>query len=121
MHALAARDHADAVSALIRFTDGSTGTVVYSLLGDVSVPKEYVEAFPDRRVIQLDDFCRLNVTRTGKSVTSKSAQDKGRRGLVAAFLEATRGKRDAPIPLSELAIEESLRTGSPVRIEATAY
>jgi predicted dehydrogenase len=129
IHALAARDHADAVSALVRFTDGSTGTVVYSSLGDVGVPKEYVEAFADRRVIQLDDFCRLTVTRNGKSVTSKSAQDKGQRDLVAAFLEATRGKRDAPIPLSELvavteatfAIEESLRTGSPVRIEAPAY
>jgi predicted dehydrogenase/threonine dehydrogenase-like Zn-dependent dehydrogenase len=129
VYALAARDHADAVSALVRFTDGSTGTIVYSSLGDVGVPKEYLEAFADRRVIQLDDFCRLTVTRSGKSVTSKSAQDKGQRGLVAAFLEATRGKRDAPIPLSELvavteatfAIEESLRRGSPVRIEAPAY
>jgi polar amino acid transport system substrate-binding protein len=129
VYALAARDHADAVSALVRFTDGSTGTIVYSSLGDVGVPKEYLEAFADRRVIQLDDFCRLTVTRSGKSVTSKSAQDKGQRGLVAAFLEATRGKRDAPIPLLELvavteatfAIEESLRRGSPVRIEAPAY
>jgi predicted dehydrogenase/threonine dehydrogenase-like Zn-dependent dehydrogenase len=129
VYALAARDHADAVSALVRFTDGSTGTIVYSSLGDVGVPKEYLEAFADRRVIQLDDFCRLTVTRSGKNVTSKSAQDKGQRGLVAAFLEATRGKRDAPIPLSELvavteatfAIEESLRRGSPVRIEAPAY
>jgi len=128
-HALAARDHADAVSVLVRFADGSTGTIVYSSLGDARVPKEYVEAFADRRVIQLDDFRRLTVTRSGKSVTSKSALDKGQLGLIAAFLESTRGNRDAPIPLSELvavteatfAIEESLRTGSPVRIESPAY
>jgi predicted dehydrogenase len=126
--ALAARNRVDAVSILVRFADGSTGTIVYSSLGDAGVPKEYVEAFADGRVIQLDDFRRLTVTRRGKSATSKGAQDKGQQGLVAAFLEAARGKRDAPIPLLELvavteatfAIEESLRTGGPVRIDIPA-
>ncbi|MGP6156603.1 MAG: bi-domain-containing oxidoreductase [Vulcanimicrobiaceae bacterium] len=124
-HALAVRNREDAVSILVRFADGSTGTIVYSSLGDAGVPKEYVEAFANGRVIQLDDFRRLTVTRRGKSTTTKGGQDKGQQGLVPAFLEATRGKRDAPISLSELAavteatfaIEESLRTGAPVRID----
>lgn len=92
---------------------------VYSR-GDAGVPKEYIEVFAGCRMIRLDDFRRLTVTRRGKS-----AQDKGQRGLVAGFLEAARGKHTAPIPLSELvavtpttlAIEELLRTGSPIRVE----
>ena len=35
--AVAARDHADAVSAILRFADGSIGTIVYSSLGDPGV------------------------------------------------------------------------------------
>lgn len=123
-HAIAARDHGDAVSIVIRFADGSTGTIVYTSLGDPSLPKEYIEAFAAGCVVQLDDFRRLTVTRAGKSAMSKGAQDKGQGALVAAFLEAARGKRAAPIPLKELravteatfAIEESLRIGTPVQI-----
>jgi polar amino acid transport system substrate-binding protein len=122
--AIAARDHADAVSILIRFADGSTGSIVYSSLGDPSVSKEYIEVFADGVVIQLDDFRRLTVTRNGKSAVSKSAQDKGQQALVAAFLDATRGKGQAPIPLPQLvavseatfAIEASLRSGEAVAI-----
>lgn len=124
--AIAARDHADAVSILIRFADGSTGSIIYTSIGDPGVAKEFVEAFADGRAIQLDDFRRLTVTNGGKSVVTKRAQDKGQHGLVAAFLEATRGDRDPPIPLAELvavtaatfAIEDSLRIGAPVAISA---
>jgi polar amino acid transport system substrate-binding protein len=123
--AVTARDHADAVSILIRFADGSTGTIVYSSLGDQGVPKEYLEAFAAGRVVQLDDFRRLTVTSGGKARVQKSAQNKGQRELVAEFLAATRGKGPAPISKAEivavtratLAIEESLRTGGPARIE----
>ncbi len=123
--AIATRDHADAASILIRFADGSTGAIVYSSLGDAGVPKEYVEAFADGHVIQLDDFRRLTVTRNGKSKVSKGAQDKGQQQLVAAFLEAARGQGAAPISLPELvavtqttfAIEESLRMGEAVAIQ----
>jgi predicted dehydrogenase/threonine dehydrogenase-like Zn-dependent dehydrogenase len=116
----------DAISALIRFSDGSTGTIVYSPLGDPAVPKEYLEVFAAGRVVQLDDYVRLTVTTAGKAQVTKSAQDKGQRALVAAFLAATRGEAPAPIPPDELfavsqatlAIEESLRAGIPVETEA---
>jgi len=32
------------------------GTIVYTSLGDASVPKEHLEAFANGRVVQLDDF-----------------------------------------------------------------
>ncbi len=122
VYAIAAREHADAVSILIRFADGSTGTIVYSSLGDSSVPKEYIEAFAQGRAIRLTDYVRLETAHGGKSKQSKAAQDKGQRALVKAFIEAARGKAPPPIPLDELAavswatlaIEESLRTGAPI-------
>jgi predicted dehydrogenase/threonine dehydrogenase-like Zn-dependent dehydrogenase len=123
--AIAARDHRDAVSILLRFSDGSTGTIIYSSLGDPSISKEYIEVFANGQVVQIDDFRRIVVTAKGKSRASKSAQDKGQNSLVSAFLEATRGQREAPIPFEDLvavtettfAIEESLRTGASAPIQ----
>lgn len=125
-HAVAARDHADAVSILIRFADGSTGTIVYSSLGDPSVAKEYVEVFADGCVLQLDDYRKLTETRNGRITSTKGISDKGQQALVTAFLAATRDSGGTPIPLAELiavteatfAIEESLRVGGPVSFGA---
>jgi polar amino acid transport system substrate-binding protein len=128
VQAIAAREHSDAVSVLIRFANGSTGTIVYTSLGDSSLPKEYMEVFATDCVIQLDDYRRLTVTRRGKTTIAKSAQDKGQQALVGAFFEATKLSRDAPIPLDQLsavsaatiAIEQALRTGGPAAIEPFA-
>ncbi len=117
VQAAAARGHGDAVSAILRFADGSVGSILYSSLGDPSVPKEYLEAFAGGRVVTLDDFNTLTIHAGGKTKTVKSAQDKGQAALIAAFLAAARGETPAPIPLDEieavsratLAIEEALR------------
>jgi predicted dehydrogenase len=124
VHAVAAQGTNDAVSLLFRFADGSTGTIVYSSLGDASVSKEYIEVFADGRVAQLDDFRLLTVTARGRRTVCRATQDKGQRNLVAAFFTATRGTGAAPIPLEEIvavsettfAVEESLRTGRPVHL-----
>lgn len=120
--AVTARGLRDAVSVLLRFADGSTGAIIYSSIGDAGVPKEYIEVFADGRVVQLDDFTRLDVTVGGKRKTVKSAQDKGQKTQVAAFVAATRGAASAPIALDEivavseatLAIARSLSVGAPV-------
>ena len=117
VQAAAAQGHADAVSVALRFADGSVGTIVYSSLGDPSLPKEYLEAFAAGRAVTLDDFNSLTIHAGGKAKTVKAAQDKGQTALVAAFLAAARGEAEAPIPLDEieavsratLAIEEALR------------
>lgn len=124
--AVTAHGHGDAVSLLLRFADGSTGTIVYSSLGDASVRKEYIEVFAAGRVIQLDDFRRLTLASAGKVTVERAAQDKGQQAMVAAFMEAARGKRVTPIPSAELAavtratfaVEDSLRRGRPVEIHA---
>jgi polar amino acid transport system substrate-binding protein len=118
-HAVAARGHADAVSVLLRFEDGSTGTILYSSLGDPSVPKEQLEIFAAGRVVQLDDFVRLRVTWAGQTRVTKGRQDKGQAKLVSVFLAATRGEGGLPIPLADIAavtrttfaIEDALRLG----------
>ena len=93
----------DTVSAVLRFADGSTGTILYSSLGDSALPKEYLEVFASGLVIRLDDFRKLHITRGGKTTTkSASAQDKGQAGLVKAFYAAARDGAPAPIPLDEL-------------------
>jgi len=127
VHAIAAQLHADAVSILLRFQDGSTGTIVYSSLGDPAVPKEYLEVFAAGCVVQLDDFRKLTVTRKGKAEVSKGSQDKGQSGLVAAFFAAVRGTAPAPISLPELqavtaatfAIEDALRGAAAIALATT--
>lgn len=94
----------DTVAAILRFADGSVGTILYSSLGDPSVAKEEIEIFAGGVVIQLHDFRSLAVTRAGKTKTTKSsAQDKGQAGLIAAFLAAARDTGEPPISLDELA------------------
>lgn len=93
----------DTVSAVLRFADGSTGTILYSSLGDSSLPKEYLEIFASGTVVRLDDFRKLHITTGGKTTTkSASAQDKGQAGLVKAFYAAARDGAPPPIPLDEL-------------------
>ena len=129
VQAAAARGHDDAVSVLIRFADGSVGTIIYASLGDPAVAKEYIEVFANGRVIQLTDFTRLDITSGGKTTRTKATQDKGQMALVRAFLTAVRTAGGLPIPYAELAavtettfaIEDALRTGRAVMVETDPY
>lgn len=93
----------DSLTAILRFADGSVGTIVYSSLGDPSVPKEQIEAFGRGVVVRIDDFRKLSITRGGRTQnTTASTQDKGQAALVAAFLAAARHGAPAPIALDTL-------------------
>jgi polar amino acid transport system substrate-binding protein len=125
VQAISAGGRADAVSILIRFADGSTGTIVYSALGDPAAPKEYLEILGERRVIRLDDFRRLTITAQGRTrVRRAGRQDKGQKALVAAFLARVGAGGAPPIPLAEIAavtdatfaIEEALKSGGAVAV-----
>lgn len=124
--AVALRDRADSVSILIHFADGSTGTILYSSVGDPSIPKEYLEVFAAGTAVQMEDFTRLTIASGGKSKTTKGNQDKGQKAMVKAFIEATKRGGSAPIPLTELiavteatfAIEDALRRGGPIAFSA---
>jgi predicted dehydrogenase len=128
VHAVGADRHADAVTAILSFADGSIGTIIYSSLGDPSVPKEYLEVFTEGRVARMEDFRTLSLTRNGKTVkTTAGTQDKGQAAMMAAFLGAVQGTNPPPIPLSDIvavshatiAIEAALR-GEPQPTGASA-
>lgn len=124
VQAVALKDRSDAVSTIIRFSDGSTGTILYSSVGDPSVPKEYIEVFAPRAVVQMEDFAKLTITLDGKVKTSKGNREKGQKQMVSTFLKATREDGLPPVALEELvavtettfAIEKALRTGMPVSL-----
>ena len=112
--------HADAVSAILRFADGSVGTIVYSSLGDPSLPKEYLKAFASgrgghaRRLRRVDDPFRRE-DEDGEIGAGQGSGEPSRR--IPRRGEGAR--RPAPIPLEEIdavsratiAIEEALRGG----------
>jgi predicted dehydrogenase len=124
--AVAARGVDDAVSVVLKFSDGSTGTIVYSSLGDPAVSKEFLEVFAAGIVVQLDDFRRLTITKRGKETVKKGAQDKGQTALVAAFMRSASEGSPSPIALAELiavtettfSIETALRSGAVVEVGA---
>lgn len=91
----------DSAIVLLRFADGSIGTVVYSSHGDPAVSKERIEVFGAGIVIEIDDFSSMSVSRNGRTKRVRKTQDKGQAALVSAFL-ASRDSGIPPIALDEL-------------------
>ena len=120
----------DSVVVSITMTDGSIASIVYTASGDSSVAKEQVEIFCDRSVAAIDDFKGGHFVRGSKKTRlGGGGQDKGHEAEISAFLEAARGRAEAPISLQSLiatslasfAIIESARSGSGVTIDTDAF
>ncbi len=112
----------DTFSAHIRFA-GGVGTLVYSGGGDPKLPKERIEVFGGGLSAVLDDFRRLEIFRSSKRQTTKSAQDKGHRAEIKRFVDAVNGAAEPPSVASyldstwlTLALVRSLRSGAAVRV-----
>lgn len=106
----------DNVSAVIDFSDGSRGSILYTAMGDKSLGKEYIEIFGDGRSLVIDDF------KSGKWVLS---QDKGHVGELRSFVESVCRGSVSPISFEEiksatwttLKIIQSLKTGEFAKID----
>lgn len=117
--ATAAHGNGDDVAAHLRFADGSLASIVYTALGDTSLPKERIEVFCGGRAAVLDDFQTLTLAAEGRKKSSTAAQDKGHKQQVQAFVAAVLSGGPAPIDEAELietsaatiAVVESLRSG----------
>ena len=116
---------ADNVIITLGFNDGSVASVTYLANGDPSFPKEYIEAFADRKVAVMDNFSSLTTMKGGKKKTEKSVmQDKGHKAEMQALSEVLLGKRDMPIPfdsiyattLATFKVHESLENKSEIAI-----
>jgi polar amino acid transport system substrate-binding protein len=104
----------------LSFADGSTAGILYTTLGDSSLPKEYGEGFGNGRAETITNFKggRLNL-----------GQDKGHEGEFEAFVDAILSGEDSLIPLSEIievteatfGINESIRTSGAVPVEIDRY
>jgi predicted dehydrogenase len=93
----------DCASVMLKFADGSIGTIHYLSNGSKSFPKERVEVFCAGRVLQLDNFRNLRgFGWPGFSGMRLWRQDKGQRACVLAFVEAVRRGIPAPIPIEEI-------------------
>lgn len=93
---------ADTATFSLQMADGSIGTVHYFANGNQGFPKERVEAFCGGRILQLDNFRRLQGY--GWPSFSKSSlwqQDKGQQQCAAAFINSVKGGK-ASVPFDEL-------------------
>ncbi len=96
------QDHA---SIIVKFSNGSLGTLIYAAGGDVSMPKEYFEAFADGKSLVLDDFMKTTFYSRGKqSVYSTKKQDKG----FASEMEMYINKIAAPENITLPSIEDTM-------------
>ncbi|HEX2255863.1 MAG TPA: Gfo/Idh/MocA family oxidoreductase, partial [Afifellaceae bacterium] len=93
----------DTASLTLAFEDGSIGTVHYFAGGHRSFPKERIEVFAGGRMLQLDNFRRLNgFGWPGFRAMRLWRQDKGHGACMAAFLDALRRGGPPPIAVSEI-------------------
>lgn len=115
----------DNLSLVVKFEDGSTGTLCYSTVGDKMASKERLEVYGDNTVAVLDDFRVLEITRQGKTLRKKASnQDKGQAAQIAHTVEAFRKRGSAPVPFEELvavmqvvfAAQKSLSSGQAVKV-----
>jgi len=114
------------IHAMVRFQNGSVGSLVYATSGSTRVPKEVLDVSGGGRNARLDNFSRTTVwTSNAKQVKrAVTGQDKGQRAQLDAFLAAVSAGAPMPIPLDSLvattratiAVEESITTAAPVTL-----
>jgi predicted dehydrogenase len=93
----------DKASITLRFADGSIGTIHYLGNGHKSFPKERLEVFAGGRILQLDNYRRLQgFGWPGFRKMNLWRQNKGQQACAAAFVQALEQGGEAPIPMDEL-------------------
>ena len=105
--------------------DGSLVTVFYTALGDTAHGKELIEAYAGGGVVKIEDFRRLAVVAGGRPSHTRSAQDKGHKAELQAFVAAALAGGPAPADetslvnssLAALAAIESLASGERIQLE----
>ncbi len=115
----------DNLTVMLRFANGSAGTITYAANGDPGLEKERLEVLGGGRAVVLDDFRRLTLVSNGKRQVKKSALDKGHRAEMLALVEAVKQGAPSPIPFEQLlvttaatfAIVDALATGQPVQVK----
>ncbi len=93
----------DKAIILIRFADGSHGSIHYLANGANSFPKERIEAFASGGTLQLDNFKSLRgYNWPGFKKSSGFQQDKGQKACIGVFYQAICDGLPSPIPITEI-------------------
>jgi len=94
----------DKTSIVLKFADGSIGTVNYFANGSKSYPKERLEVFSDGRILTMENF---RITKgygfKGFRRFKTLQQDKGHESEVAAFIDLIADGGEPLIPFDQLA------------------
>jgi predicted dehydrogenase/threonine dehydrogenase-like Zn-dependent dehydrogenase len=80
------------LTTILRFSDGSVATVLYSVSGSPKYGKERIEVFSGGSLAVLEDFLSLEIKDGPGAGQWKSRQDKGHAALLENFIQAVQGK-----------------------------
>jgi polar amino acid transport system substrate-binding protein len=101
MVAPAGRRVAEDFGVQLEFADGSVGQILYTSLGDRSLPKERVEVHGGGASAVLDDWQDCRIMKAGGTRRVKES-GKGHLQEAQALLDAVRAGGPSPIPMSVL-------------------
>jgi len=106
----------DTATIVLKFADGSVGTIHYLANGSKSFPKERLEVFTAGRVLALDNFRKLTgYGWPGFSKMNFWSQDKGQVACVKAFVDSIRRRHRAkPSTHHREAVQQSRQSNSPI-------
>jgi predicted dehydrogenase/threonine dehydrogenase-like Zn-dependent dehydrogenase len=117
----------DNLQLVIRFSNGSVGTINYVASGNKAVPKEFLEVIGGGLTIQMNDFRTLSIAGDkGLQMDKKRNQDKGHRKMLELWSHYLTADLGSPISFNSLfdtslttfEILESLSGGEPRWISA---
>jgi predicted dehydrogenase len=112
----------DNLHLVIRFSNGSVGTINYVASGNKAAPKEFLEVIGGGLSIQMNDFRTLSIAGDkGVQMDRKRGQDKGHRKMLELWGHYLATDLGSPIPtdslfdtsLTTFEILESLSAGEP--------
>jgi polar amino acid transport system substrate-binding protein len=93
----------DNLQMMLRFADGSVGTINYVASGNKLMPKEYLEIFGGGTAMKMDDFKTLSIAgKKGLTMDKAKSQDKGHQAMLEAWAECLVKGSESPIPFSEI-------------------
>lgn len=93
----------DTVNIIMKFENGSTGTVCYYSNGSKSLSKELIEIYSHGITAIIDDFKELKIFGKGKPKKTKLLnQNKGQKEMVISYFENIIESGDSPISFAEV-------------------
>lgn len=116
----------DNVIITLNFANGSIATIAYVADGSKAMQKEYVEVFGGGRSGEIRDFKEASFYEGDSKVSHKklSAQDKGQRAMLSAWLEGVRSGEPCisyeclqANSLATIMAVESLTIGAPINVD----